>query len=149
MELCDAGDLDSQIQKRQAPPTDYFSEDEVLMLFAQICLGLKSVHDKKIMHRNLSSLHIFLKQVGNFTIAKLGSMSVARVLEHTAAVANTQAQGMVFYIAPEVIRGSPYDRSSDIWSLGILLYEMAALKHPFESTQAIPLIEEIKKGKYH
>ena len=63
------------------------------MLFAQICLGMKSLHDKKVMHRNLSSLHIFLKMAGNLSIAKLGSLGVARVLEHTYSNSDTP-QGM-------------------------------------------------------
>ena len=52
------------------------------------------------------------------------------------------------YLSPEVCEDKPYNSKSDIWSLGCVLYEMCALKHPFKSMNQIELLSKICKGKY-
>jgi len=105
------------------------NEDEVLDIFTQICLALKHTHDKKILHRDLKSQNIFLTKRG---IVKLGDFGIARVLSHTKSAAKTVV-GTPYYLSPEIIRSEPYNFKSDIWSLGVLLYEMAALQPPFNA----------------
>ena len=101
----------------------FFSEDEVLNWFTQICLAIKHTHDKKILHRDLKSQNIFMTKRG---ILKLGDFGIARVLSNTKSRAKTVV-GTPYYLSPEIIRSEGYSFKSDIWSLGVLLYEMAAL----------------------
>jgi NIMA (never in mitosis gene a)-related kinase len=134
MDYCDGGDLQTKV-KNQAKIKDasgkvvYFSENEVLNWFTQICLALKHVHDKKILHRDLKSQNLFLTKRG---ILKLGDFGIARVLSNTKSKAKTVV-GTPYYLSPEIIRSEGYNFKSDIWSLGVLLYEMAALQPPFNA----------------
>lgn len=57
--------------------------------------------------------------------------------------------GTPYYLSPEIVRSEPYSSSSDIWSLGVILYEMCALKPPFDATSLIALSQKIIKGVYN
>jgi NIMA (never in mitosis gene a)-related kinase len=116
----------------------------VLNWFTQICLAMKHVHDRKILHRDLKSQNIFLTK-RNFV--KLGDFGIARVLSHTKSAAKTVV-GTPYYLSPEIIESKPYDFKSDIWSLGVLLYEMIALQPPFNATSLHQLAKRIIEGKY-
>jgi NIMA (never in mitosis gene a)-related kinase len=59
-------------------------------------------------------------------LVKLGDFGIARVLAHTKAQAKTMV-GTPYYISPEIVENRPYSFKTDIWSLGIILYEMCAL----------------------
>lgn len=128
MDYCDGGDLQKTV-KAKAKEKDkkgqqvYFTEDEVLNWFTQICLAIKHVHDKKILHRDLKSQNLFMTKRG---IVKLGDFGISRILSNTKSKAKTVV-GTPFYLSPEIIRSESYNFKSDIWSLGVLLYEMAAL----------------------
>lgn len=70
------GDLSGMV-KRQKEKGGFLSEDHILNLFTQICLAIKHIHDRKILHRDLKSQNIFLTRQG---IAKLGDFGIAKVL---------------------------------------------------------------------
>lgn len=150
MDYCDGGDLQSKIKaqyksgRSASGKPNYFSEDEVLNWFTQICLALKHVHDKKILHRDLKSQNLFLTKRG---ILKLGDFGIARVLSNTKSKAKTVV-GTPYYLSPEIIRSESYNFKSDIWSLGVLLYEMAALQPPFNAQSLHQLAQRIIAGKY-
>lgn len=134
MDYCDGGDLQTKVKNQYKLRTSsgkpqYFDENEVLNWFTQICLALKHVHDKKILHRDLKSQNLFLTKRG---ILKLGDFGIARVLSNTKSKAKTVV-GTPYYLSPEIIRNEGYSFKSDIWSLGVLLYEMAALQPPFNA----------------
>jgi NIMA (never in mitosis gene a)-related kinase len=93
-------------------------------------LALKHCHDRKILHRDLKSQNIFLTNKG---MIKLGDFGIARVLSNTKSRAKTIV-GTPYYLSPEIIESQPYNFKSDIWSLGVLLYEMCALAPPFNAT---------------
>eukprot|EP00826_Nyctotherus_ovalis_P060472 TRINITY_DN848_c0_g1_i6.p1 TRINITY_DN848_c0_g1~~TRINITY_DN848_c0_g1_i6.p1 ORF type:complete len:433 (+),score=137.90 TRINITY_DN848_c0_g1_i6:419-1717(+) len=109
-----------------------------------MALALKHCHDKRILHRDLKSQNIFLTSK-NFV--KLGDFGIAKVLEHTMDKAHTIV-GTPFYLSPEIIDGSSYSFAADIWSLGIILYEMCALKPPFTASSLSALGMKILKGNY-
>ena len=87
----------------------------------------------------MKSQNIFL--TGNNTI-KLGDFGISRVLENTNAAAQTVV-GTPYYMSPEACQSEPYTSKSDVWSLGIILYELAALKHPFEANNLLGLVFKI------
>lgn len=113
-------------------------------MFTQICLAIKHLHDRKILHRDLKSQNIFLTQAG---IVKLGDFGIAKVLSHTKENVQTIV-GTPYYLSPEIVENQPYNQKSDIWSLGILLYEMCALEPPFNGTSLHMLALRIVKANY-
>ena len=121
------------------------SENDVLNWFTQICLAIKHTHDKKILHRDLKSQNIFMTKRG---ILKLGDFGIARVLSNTRSRAKTVV-GTPYYLSPEIIRSEGYSFKSDIWSLGVLLYEMAALQPPFNAQSLQQLAQKIIAGKFN
>ena len=96
-------------------------------MFTQIALSIKHCHDKKILHRDLKSQNIFCTKKG---IVKLGDFGIARVLSNTKSKAKSVV-GTPYYLSPEIINADEYSFKSDIWSLGVLFYEIAALEPPF------------------
>lgn len=95
----------------------------MLSIFVQVCLGLKHCHDKKIMHRDIKPLNLFMTAQGT---VKLGDFGISRVLNRSMSLAKTQV-GTYYHMSPEVWQGKPYNLKSDIWSLGTLLYQLMAL----------------------
>lgn len=141
MDFADGGDLGSKIKEQKG---SLFPESVVLEVFVQICLALKHVHDRKIIHRDLKSQNVFLMRNWN---VKLGDFGIAKVLEHTMANARTMV-GTPYYLSPEIVQNRPYSFQSDVWSLGVLLYEMCALRPPFDATSIHSLALKIIEGRY-
>ena len=138
MEYADGGDLSHLIKERKAAD-DRLCEEEVLKIFRQCCLAIQHVHHQHILHRDLKSQNIFLTQGG---VVKLGDFGIAKVLAHTAAEAITMI-GTPLYLAPEVCHSQPYGMKADVWSLGVVLYELLALKPPFTGANLAALINNI------
>ena len=88
---------------------------------------MKHVHDRKILHRDIKCQNVF---VTKNNIIKLGDCGIARVLKHTFEVTKSMV-GTPYYLSPEIIENKPYSFKSDIWSLGVILYELCALTPPF------------------
>jgi len=80
-------------------------------------------------------------------IVKVGDLGIARVLTHTKEFAKTMV-GTPYYLSPEIVANKPYSFKSDIWSLGVLLYELCALKPPFDGTSLQMLGMKISKGNF-
>lgn len=78
---------------------------------------------------------------------KLGDFGIARVLQKTYEHAKTMV-GTPYYLSPEIVEGQPYSFKSDIWSLGIILYELCALKPPFTADSMHFLALRIVRGGY-
>ncbi|XP_033631629.1 serine/threonine-protein kinase Nek1-like isoform X3 [Asterias rubens] len=141
MDFCDGGDLYKAINGRRGV---LFPEDQVLDWFVQICLAIKHVHDRKILHRDIKSQNIFLTRKG---IVKLGDFGIARVLNSTVELART-CIGTPYYLSPEICENKPYNNKSDIWALGCVLYEICTLKHAFEAGNMKNLVLKIIRGSY-
>jgi len=140
MEFADGGDL-SEAVKARLPQHQHYKEDEALGIFVQCCRALQHVHSKKVLHRDIKSQNIFLTKA---QVVKLGDFGIAKVLDHTAAEAMTMI-GTPIYLAPEVCDSKPYGTKADIWSMGIVLYELFALKPPFQATNIASLVVKIMR----
>lgn len=141
MEYCEKGDL-SQIvsgQRGKALP-----EPRIWKYFIQMCLGLEYIHSKKILHRDIKTLNVFLARDESLRIGDLG---VAKRLINTAAFAHTIV-GTPYYLSPELCEDKPYNIKSDIWALGCVLYELCTLKHPFEANNQAALFMKIIRAQY-
>ena len=146
MEYANDGDLSKKIktQKNKIIGDKYFSEEKIMQYFYQICRGLQYIHSKNIIHRDIKSQNIFLMKNGKI---KIGDFGIAKALTNTKNNATTII-GTPYYFSPEIINGEPYNYKTDIWSLGVVLYEMCCLKLPFESNNIAQLSIKIMKGKY-
>ncbi|XP_073701281.1 serine/threonine-protein kinase Nek5-like [Garra rufa] len=142
MEYCDAGDLMNRIRMQRGKP---FTEQQIMDWFVQICLGLKHIHDRKILHRDIKAQNIFLTQGG--LKVKLGDFGIARMLNSTMELART-CVGTPYYLSPEICENRPYNNKTDIWSLGCVLYELCTLRHPFEGSNLKQLVLRICRGRY-
>ncbi|XP_068537311.1 serine/threonine-protein kinase Nek1 isoform X8 [Anas acuta] len=141
MDYCEGGDL---FKKINAQKGILFSEDQILDWFVQICLALKHIHDRKILHRDIKSQNIFLTKDGTI---QLGDFGIARVLNSTVELART-CIGTPYYLSPEICQNRPYNNKSDIWALGCVLYEMCTLKHAFEAGNMKNLVLKIISGSF-
>lgn len=136
MEYCKGGDL-ACLLKKHTQNNQYLQESKVLNLFFQVCLALDYLHQKGIVHRDIKSSNVYLTQEG---VVKLGDFGVSKVLQGSTTA--TQI-GTPYYMSPEVCQNSPYDYKSDVWSLGVLLYEMCSLKFPFVANNLLSLAMKI------
>lgn len=141
MDYCEGGDLSDRLKKAKTS-NRIIAEEQLVRWFTQAVLALKYIHDKHILHRDLKAGNFFLSKAGNL---KMGDFGIAKVLECTAAQAQTQI-GTPYYLSPEICQGKPYSWSSDIWSMGIILYEMCARRVPFDAPDLKTLIQRITKG---
>ncbi|XP_021120587.1 serine/threonine-protein kinase Nek1 isoform X2 [Heterocephalus glaber] len=141
MDYCEGGDLFKRINAQKGV---LFQEDQILDWFVQICLALKHVHDRKILHRDIKSQNIFLTKDGT---VQLGDFGIARVLNSTVELART-CIGTPYYLSPEICENKPYNNKSDIWALGCVLYEMCTLKHAFEAGNMKNLVLKIISGSF-
>jgi NIMA (never in mitosis gene a)-related kinase len=119
-----------------------FSEAQILDWFTQIALALKHCHDRKVLHRDLKAQNVFLTSRNT---VKLGDFGIAKVLANTLDKARTIA-GTPYYLSPEIIQNEAYSFESDVWSLGVILYELCALKPPFDALSLPALAKKIVRG---
>jgi len=140
-ELARGGDVNAKL-KRHVKRGDSLSEDLIWAFFIQICQGLKYLHGANILHRDIKAPNIFI--TGPRSV-KIGDLGVAKCTKH--GMAHTQI-GTPYYMSPELWKNQKYDKRSDIWSLGVLLYELAALKHPFLAQTERALSDKVVRGKY-
>lgn len=96
------------------------------------------------MHRDLKPGNIFLDSSKN---VKIGDFGLARVMNQDSQFAYTHV-GTPYYMSPEQINECKYNEQSDIWSLGCIIYEMAALHPPFTAQNHLSLAVKIKAGKF-
>jgi len=142
MDYADGGDIGQKIKDQRGKP---FSENQILDWFTQMCLGMKHVHDRKIIHRDLKGANVFLTKKG---IVKIGDFGIAKVLSHTVQKARTMV-GTPYYLSPEIINSKPYCNKTDVWSMGVMLYELCALKPPFDAPSIHLLSMKIVRGIYN
>lgn len=141
MEYADGGDLQSKINQLKK---DYkhAKEQEIWSIFYQMVVGLQALHSHKIVHRDIKCANVFLTKEG---VAKMGDLNVSKIAK--MGVLQTQT-GTPYYASPEVWQDKPYDKRSDIWSLGCVLYELTALSPPFTAKDMQGLYKAVLKGVY-
>ena len=122
-------------------------EDEKLPLTVvrsialQLIRALQHLHENNIIHRDIKPQNILICTNGTVKICDFG---FAKALESSAMICSFK--GTPLYMAPEVIYQKPYNESADIWSLGVLLYELYTGKPPYNATEWNELVRKIKNN---
>ncbi|CAH6421134.1 Protein kinase [uncultured virus] len=132
MEYCDSGDLRTIIRKP-------IQEKFIQFYFSQLANGLKFLNCKGIIHRDIKPKNILLTnqnrilKIADFGFAKL---SQEHDLYETIC-------GSPLYMAPEMLKHLQYNKQTDLWSIGMILYEMLYGTHPFHNCKSIPELKNI------
>lgn len=136
LELMDRGSLADL--KRKLPPDMPGVPEHILATIARdICLGLAHLHGKKkCLHRDIKPENVLINSKGE---TKLTDFGISRDLNSTVAMAATFV-GTATYMSPERALGQDYSYASDIWSVGMVIYELATRTYPFPNITAFPVL---------
>ena len=118
-------ELLAEAEKHQIAPR------QALGIGRQICRGLQTAHEQGIIHRDIKPQNILIDHRGEVKIMDFG---IARLTEGPEATSAGLIVGTPHYMSPEQVQGKLLDPRSDVYALGILLYEMLVGRRPFEST---------------
>ncbi|MBI5607923.1 MAG: protein kinase [Deltaproteobacteria bacterium] len=140
MEFLEGHTLHELMRKERGLPVR-----RALRIMAQVAESLAEAHGKEIVHRDLKPENIFLVKVGgNSDYVKVLDFGVAKLRDHKSEQGTLTQAGSIFgtprYMSPEQCSAQPVDSRSDLYSLGVILYEMIAGKAPFEGDQALSLL---------
>ncbi|EAR83847.1 plant dual-specificity MAP kinase kinase family domain protein (macronuclear) [Tetrahymena thermophila SB210] len=141
MEYADDGDVLEKIKKHIRTGTR-LREDYIWSVFIQSVKGLQVLHSLNIYHRDIKNANLFLYKDGT---TKIGDFNVSKQAKMGLLYTQT---GTPYYASPEVWSDQPYTSSSDIWSLGCVLYELATLSPPFNGESMKELYGKIMSGVY-
>ncbi len=128
MELIDGITLKQYMEKR-----GQLNWRESLHFITQIMRGLSHAHSRGIVHRDIKPQNVMVLRDGSVKVADFG----IACLENAAQTLTQEALGSVHYISPEQARGDRIDARSDIYSAGVVLYEMLTGRLPFEGDSAV------------
>jgi serine/threonine protein kinase/tetratricopeptide (TPR) repeat protein len=117
-----------------------FKIDKAIDIACQITEGLQAAHEKGIVHRDVKSSNIFITQKDQVKIMDFG---LARKSDMSQITQKGMTLGTVPYMSPEQARGEKLDHRTDIWSLGVVLYEIISGRLPFQSDYAEALVYSI------
>lgn len=110
---------------------------------AQICAGLEHAHKKGIIHKDIKPHNVIITREGTLKITDFG---IAKVMSSSTITTGNTTMGSVHYFSPEQARGGYMDYKTDIYSLGVVLYEMVTGRLPFEGDTAIAIaMQHIEK----
>lgn len=135
MEYLSGGTLDEYIEKNYP-----LSFQTILIIAEQVCSGLKEIHNKNIIHRDLKSQNIMFDEKGIIRIMDFGLSKSPLVSTMTSL---GTVVGTLGYVAPEQVTNMNIDQRCDIFSFGVVLYQMVTKKLPFTGENEIALIHSI------
>jgi serine/threonine protein kinase/predicted nucleic acid-binding Zn ribbon protein len=124
MELLEGADLGKVLGEGRQ-----FSWDEKLSIMEQVSEGLQYAHERHLVHRDIKPANLFLENTGRTVVLDFGMVQVAE----SQLTKIGSALGTVNYMAPEQIRGERCTAASDVFSAGIVFFQLASGRHPFST----------------
>lgn len=132
MELIDGITLKEYLGKK-----GYLNFKETLFLTEQIIRALNHAHNRNIIHQDIKPHNIILLRDGTIKVADFG---IAKILGNNETQVINQTMGSVHYISPEAARGGNINKTSDIYSLGVVMYEMLTGRLPFDGDNVVSIV---------
>ena len=123
----------------------FIKPKNVYYLVKYICLGIKAIHDKRIIHGNLSPENIYLTKDKKI---KIGNFSIFKHLNNYNDYLESNNISYNNYLAPEIIKEETISNKVDIWSLGCIIYELCTLEYCFNSDNVVCLNNKIINEKH-
>ena len=139
LEYCPGGDLSTTIRKLHS-----LSEEQCCFWGFQLVFGISMLHSKNVMHRDLKPQNLLLSEDSLQATLKIADFGFAREIEE-ASMAETMC-GTPLYMAPEVLGNQPYSTKADLWSVGVILFEMRTGYFPFSARDRSSLLRDILRG---
>ena len=136
MEFIEGESLEQVLQKRKRLPLL-----EAISIIKQLCAGLGYAHGHGVVHRDIKPANVLVRPDGRVTIVDFG---IARLADQTRQLTKADTLlGTFHYMAPERLKGEASDGRSDIWSIGVMLYEMLTGELPFKGSDVSSLYRVI------
>ncbi len=143
MEFVDGTSLDKLITDRTR-----LSTEASILIFSEVCKGLKYAHEKGVIHRDIKPANILLSKEGEVKLVDFGIATTMESEEEGLTQAG-MTLGTPAYMSPEQIADSrAVDKRSDVYSMGVMLYEMLTGEKPFPSSFTPDAIDRINRGSY-
>ena len=132
-----AGDTLARKVSVHAASAAPFASGRLLRWLRQLTSALEHVHSAKVLHRDVKARNVFLSASDDI---RLGDFGLAQQLPPGVDLAQSYC-GTPMYLSPEMATGRPYGAPSDVWGLGIVLYELLTLVRPFRSASLVQLTQ--------
>ena len=139
LEYAELGTLNQHIKENLQKNTR-FSTDTILDWITELFIGLFTIHEKRLMHRDIKSDNLFICKKN---VLKIGDLGIAKASDYGKTVCGT-----VFYMAPEIFHYKEYYSTVDIWAAGVVLYELIMLRKPFEGSSTEEIQGKIQSADY-
>ena len=144
MEYCEDINLRQLINKYKNEK-EFIKQKNVYYLIKYICLGIKAIHDKRIIHGNITPENIYITKDKKI---KIGNFSIFKQLNNYNDYLESNNINYNNYIAPEIIKEESITNKVDIWSLGCIIYELCSLELCFYSENIVCLNNKIINEKH-
>ncbi len=135
MELVEGKSLQSMLDAGQRFPLA-----RVLRIAEQICSALQFAHERNVVHRDIKPANIMI--TGD-DVVKVTDFGTAKILQYGTAQQTAHVVGTPSYMSPEQVKGKPVDGRSDIFSVGVMLYEMISGQKPFPGDDVATVLYKI------
>ncbi|KPI88263.1 protein kinase NEK family HsNEK1-like protein [Leptomonas seymouri] len=144
LEYLNCGDLRAELETRASQrPRRFFSQRNILLIFVQLVMALHYLHNRhNTLHRDIKAANVILSSNGLVKLADFGFSKPYQVPDGVRTACMGSFCGTPQYMAPEVWSAEPYGEKADMFSLGVLLFEMMEMRRPFSG----PSIESIRRS---
>lgn len=130
--------LDSELDTRGR-----FTYLEAIDILDQLCVAIKLAHSKNVIHRDIKPSNIYISSDG---VVKLGDFGIAELTTAKRVTMNSNILGSAHYLAPEICQGKKASAQSDLYSLGITLFQLVTGRIPFDGETIVDVaIKQIKE----
>ncbi|KAK2849162.1 hypothetical protein Q5P01_008996 [Channa striata] len=143
MDYCQERSLATEIKKK----SESLQESEVLSYIVEICMALRTIHEKDVLHKGLTPENVFLTDFGIVCLGGFGKIHENSRRSPSSRQDLNLLEG-IHHLAPEVFTEGTYNAKSDIWSMGCLLYELCTQEPAFSAETTIQLMPKIISGPY-